>query len=1182
MKKAESFAIVGIGASAGGLAAFEAFFAGMPTDKDPNMAFVLVQHLAPDHKSILADLVRRYTRMEVFEVEDGMVLKPNCAYIKPPNTNLSFQQGHLKLSEPSTLRGQRMTIDFFFKTLAEDLRERAIGIVLSGTGFDGTLGARAIKAEGGMVMAQLPESTEYESMPRSVIDSVLVDFVLTPAEMPAQLIRYAEHSLGKLPKKEFISSVSTDTLQRIFTLLRTQSGHDFSQYKPSTILRRIERRIAIHQLMTIDEYVAFASQTPTEVDALFRDVLIGVTNFFRDPDAFAEIEEKIIPQLCDKKTADASLRIWVPACSTGEEAYTIAILISEEMEKRKIHFPVQLFATDIDPKAIATARAGVYPETIAEDITPERLARFFVRESVGNTYRVHKGIRDMLVFSEQDLTRDPPFSKLDLISCRNLLIYLSSDLQKRIIILFHYALNPKGYLFLGNSESVGDNYHLFTSLNRMLRIFQKKEDIISFQRSFSARIIPPGNDLIPSPSKGRVKFPLRDIAEQALLKQFAPAAALVDDKGNILYLHGRTGMFFEPAPGETIAPNIMKMAREGLRRDLSLSFHKAVTSRKQIECKELQVKTNGSYSTINLTISPLGDSDHANTEVPLFLVVLEIISAEGIVAIPSADKSTESAMILSLQKELQSNQEYLQSTLEELETANEELKFSNEEMQSVNEEMQSTNEELETSKEELQSVNEELATVNHELQSKVTDLSRVNNDMNNLLSGTGIATIFVDYSLRILRFTPMATKIINLIESDIDRPVNHILSNLKNYETLTSDIQAVLDTLVHKELEVQTTAGIWYSMRILPYRTLNNVIEGAVLTFVDINEVKRLQALREAVLTTLQNRERDLKESQRIAHVGSWHINMITNEVDWSVELYRIYEIDSSLPPLPFVEQMNLYSLASRESFASAITILQEKGTPYSLELQSERKDGSVRWMFVKGEAEYDMIGKMIGLWGAVQDITKQKQVEEEITKQLTEKEILLKEVHHRIKNNLASVEGLLTLQSEETEIEEVKLALRESISRIQSIRLLYEKLLAGRDYQDIAIKDYLNSLLDSILLVFAGGKTVSIERRIDDFSLNSKKAITLGIIVNELITNIFNHAFTEKDHGNIRIDLVKDENRITFSIKDDGTGIVPKEVPSKSTGFGQLVIKMLAEQLKGTFRVENDFGTRSILKFEI
>lgn len=1182
MKKANSFAIVGIGASAGGLAAFEAFFSGMPPDKDPNMSFILVQHLAPDHKSLLADLVRRYTRMQVFEVEDGMVLKPNCTYIIPPNVNMTFEQGHLKLIEQSAMRGQRMTIDYFFKSLAEDLHERAIGIVLSGSGFDGTQGSRAIKGEGGMMMAQSPESTEYDSMPRSVIDTGLVDFVLTPSEMPAQLICYVEHSIGKLPKKEIISSVSKDILQKIFTALRAQTGHDFSNYKPSTILRRIERRMAIHQLLTIEEYVTFATQSPKEIEALFKDVLIGVTNFFRDSDVFEEVEEKIIPLLFEKKTEGVSLRIWVPACSTGEEAYSFAILIAEAMERRKIHVPVQVFATDIDSNAIATARTGVYPESIEEYITPERLARFFVRESVGNMYRVHKAIREMLVFSEQDLTRDPPFSKLDMISCRNLLIYLGSEMQKRIILLFHYAINPKGFLLLGNSETIGDNDHLFTPLNRKLRIFQKIEEIVSFQRTFSGRNFPLSNEMVPPPSRGRVKFPLREIAEQALLKKFAPAAALVDDKGNILYLHGRTGMFFETAPGEIATPNVMKMAREGLKRDLSLAFHKAVSGREPVACKELQVKTNGSHSSVNLTISPIGDLDNTGMEVALFLVVLEIVSAESFAPLPSSDETNESAMIASLQRELQSNQEYLQSTFEELETANEELKSANEEMQSVNEEMQSTNEELETSKEELQSVNEELATVNHELQSKVTDLSRANNDMNNLLSGTGIATIFVDYSLRILRFTPMATKIINLIEGDIDRPVNHILSNLKNYDTLTSDIQMVLDTLVHKELEVQTTAGIWYSMRIQPYRTLNNVIEGAVLTFVDINEVKRLQAFREDALVILQKRERDLNESQRMAHVGSWHINLITNEVDWSDELYRIYEMDSSLPPLPFLEQLKSFSKESRESFTSAIANLRDKGIPYSLQLQMEKTDGSVRWMFVKGEAEFDLLGKIIGIWGAVQDITERKQVEEEITKQLTEKEILLKEVHHRIKNNLASVEGLLTLQSNATESQEVKIALKESVSRIQSIRVLYEKLLAGKDYQDIAIKDYLNSLLDSVSVVFSGGKTVSIERRIHEFSLNSRKAITLGIIVNELITNIFNHAFTERDHGKIRIDLVKDENRITLSIKDDGTGIVPKDDPSKPTGFGQLVIKMLAEQLKGTYRVENDFGTRSILKFEI
>ncbi|MEI6153964.1 MAG: chemotaxis protein CheB, partial [Deltaproteobacteria bacterium] len=430
----EGFPIVGIGASAGGLAAFEAFFSGMPADVDPGMAFVLVQHLAPDHKSILTDLIRRYTRMQVFEVEDGMKVLPNCAYIIPPNYDMAFLNGTLQLLAPSAPRGQRLPIDFFFRSLAQDQHERAICIVLSGTGSDGTLGMRAIKGEGGMAMAQNPASTEYDGMPRSAISTGLVDYELPPAEMPAQLITYVARVFGRLSSR-LVSPQSSrveNALKKIFILLRAQTGHDFSQYKPSTINRRIERRMAIHQIGTMDGYVKYIQQAPAEVEALFRDLLIGVTNFFRDPEAFRALEEQAIPKLFAGKTASSVIRIWVPGCSTGEEAYSLAILIAERQEAMKQSFQVQVFATDIDSQAIATARTGLYPASIAADITPERLKHFFTAEPGGSSYRIHKGIRDMLVFSEQNVIKDPPFSKLDLISCRNLLIYMGGELQKKL------------------------------------------------------------------------------------------------------------------------------------------------------------------------------------------------------------------------------------------------------------------------------------------------------------------------------------------------------------------------------------------------------------------------------------------------------------------------------------------------------------------------------------------------------------------------------------------------------------------------------------------------------------------------------------------------------------------------------------------------------------------------------
>jgi two-component system CheB/CheR fusion protein len=855
----KTFPIVGIGASAGGLSAFEAFFSAMPADIDTGMAFVLVQHLSPDHKSILCDLVKRYTRMRVYEVEDGVKVKPDCAYIIPPNRDMAFVDGTLQLLEPSAPRGLRLPIDFFFRSLAQDQHEKAICIVLSGTGSDGTLGVRAVKGEGGMAMAQDPDSTEHDGMPRSAIATGLVDYILPPAKMPAELVAYVTHAFGKKPRPVSAPPPTTeDALKKICYLLRAQTGHDFSQYKQNTLVRRVERRMALHQIERMEAYLRYAQENPGELEALFRDLLIGVTNFFRDPEAFASLQTLVIPQLFAGKPAGGSVRVWVCGCSTGEEAYSIAILLQEHLDTLKQTFKVQVFATDIDKQAIDQARTGVFPASIAADVAPERLARFFTLDAEAGVYRVQKFIRDLLVFSEQDVIKDPPFSKLDLISCRNLLIYLNADVQKKLIPLFHYALNPGGGLFLGTSETVGEFVPLFATLDRKWKIYRRQEDA-------TGKIRPTLGDFVPlllegphppqalrEEGRGEGKINLRTLTEQALLAHYTQAGVLVDGRGEILHIYGRTGQYLEPAPGDA-GMNILSMARDGLRRELTTALHKAVARKETVRHAGLQIKANGHFVAANLTVLPVTATPGSGVAPPnVFLVIVE--EAPPVEPPLSMEVSTESTpardadgRVAALEQELRAKEEYLQTTLEEMETSNEELKSTNEEMQSVNEELQSTNEELETSKEELQSVNEELATVNAELQDKVLELSRANNDMNNLLAGTGVGTLFVDHRLRIARFTPATTQVINLIQSDVGRPVGHIVSNLMGYDRLLEDVQTVLDGLVPQETEVQTKAGAWYLMRIRPYRTLENVIEGAVITFVDITERKRIEdALRES------------------------------------------------------------------------------------------------------------------------------------------------------------------------------------------------------------------------------------------------------------------------------------------------------------------------------------------------
>jgi two-component system, chemotaxis family, CheB/CheR fusion protein len=864
----EPFPIIGIGASAGGLAAFEGFFSGMPKDSLPGMAMLLVQHLAPDHPSSLTELVQRFTKMNVMDAIDGVTIEVDCCYIIPPKFDMAVEKGCIRLSAPLEARGHRCPINFLFNSLALDLEEHAIAIILSGTGSDGTLGLRAIHDKGGLVIAQAIDQSEFDGMPQSAIATGLVDYELAPNKM----IEALNAHLARGYRKEKIPAgvVSLDqsaSLQNIFVLLKSNTGHDFSRYKPNTIVRRIERRMMVHHIDGFDAYLEKMQKSPEEVTILFKELLIGVTSFFRDPDAFAKLEQSIIPTLIEENSQEKTLRVWVAGCSTGEEAYSLAILLQERVDQIKKHVRLMIFATDIDDKAIATARAGVYPKSIESDVSAARLSRFFSLDTDGKNYRIHKSIRDSLIFSEHDLIRDPPFSRIDLITCRNLLIYFESDLQSKVIALFHYALTAKGILFLGSSESVGEFADLYTVLDRKAKLYQRREDVQAGKRAALARLLPKSSATDVSVSglgsvrKNAIKQSLREVTEQALVNLVAPVAVLVNSQGDILYLHGRSGLFLEPASGDASINNVLKMAREGLKRELATALYQVVLSKQPIRGESFHVKTNDGFRKGRFSVCTVAGITGTNEATELYLIVLEeALGSDASISdtqinthvsarmkVQIANNSHISRQIQELSEQLKSKEEVLQSAIHELENSNEELKSSNEEMQSVNEELQSTNEELETSKEEMQSVNEELTTVNTELQLKVNDSHRANNDMNNLLAGTGIGTVFLDLQLRVLRFTPAATKIIPLIDSDIGRPVAHLMINLIGYATLVEDVTQVLESLVTKEIAVQTAEAKFYTLRILPYRTLDNVVEGAVITFIEITEMVKIRiALRKA------------------------------------------------------------------------------------------------------------------------------------------------------------------------------------------------------------------------------------------------------------------------------------------------------------------------------------------------
>jgi len=845
------FPVVGLGASAGGLAALEQFFSALPPSS--GMAFVVVTHQLAGRPSLMAQLLGRKTAMPVVDVVDVTRVAPNHVYLPPPGHDLAILDGVLHPMEVLAVGPLHLPIDYFFRTLAQDQKEHAIAIVLSGTGTDGTLGIKEIKAQLGLVLVQDDKSAQYGGMPKSALATGLADYVLSPPEMPERLLAYAKAFLPTRRLHATDSESVPETFHQVVVLLRARTGHDFSHYKMGTLSRRIERRMNVHRLESVKEYIRFLQENPTELDLLFRELLIGVTSFFRDPEAFDALKV-VFSELLAGKPDDYVVRGWIGGCSSGEEAYSVAILMREVMHQAKRSLSVQLFATDLDAEALAIARAGVYPAGIANDVSPARLSRFFTLSD--DHYRVTKDVRDMIVFAPQNVIADPPFTKLDVLTCRNLLIYLDRRLHNKLIPLFHYTLRPGGVLFLGSSESVGAFGELFDTIDKKWKVFRRR-DVASgaFALPFPAPL--PNSDPVDTPRPGnvamRTDINITQLTQRILLRDLVPPTVLVHEHGEVVLVHGRTGLFLEPAPGPQAHADIFTMAREGLELELAAGMRAAAVERVEVLRRGVRVKTNGDFTTIDLRIRRLSE--------PEALRGLFLISFER----PLAGKNEESGdastnggaplapdRIMDLEREIQHAKERHQSTIEELETTNEELKSTNEELQSTNEELQSTNEELETSKEEMQSLNEELQTVNGELQGKVDELSRANDDMKNLLNATDIATVFLDSELRIKRYTEQAKSIIPLIPTDVGRSIGDLGSKL-HYDRLVDDAQDVLRTLAFREREVRGERGVWYLMRILPYRTTDNVIDGLVMTFVDITKIKTLQENQLRLLTTLAN-----------------------------------------------------------------------------------------------------------------------------------------------------------------------------------------------------------------------------------------------------------------------------------------------------------------------------------------
>lgn len=829
MHSANILPVVGIGASAGGLEALENFFAHVPTDS--GIAWVVIQHLDPTHQGILPELLQRATSMEVAQVKNRMKVKPDHVYVIPPNADLSILHGALHLLEPAAPRGLRLPIDHFFRSLADDLHENAIGVILSGMGSDGTLGLRAIKENAGLTVVQEPEGAKFDSMPRSAIDAGLADIVAPVEMLPGRIVDFLKRIPGVIPPKQALENKIQSGLEKIVILLRDRTGNDFSVYKKNTLYRRIERRMGLHQIDTMANYIRHLRENPQELDLLFKELLIGVTNFFRDPAVWEYLKTKAIPALLAEYPAGKNLRAWVPACSTGEEAYSLAITFKEVIEqiKPKGRFSLQIFATDLDQDAIDKARQGVYPLNIEADVTPERLARYFAANEKG--YLVHKEIREMVIFAPQNIITDPPFTRMDVIACRNLLIYLGPEVQKKILPLFHYALSPQGILVLGTSETIASFSHLFTPLDNKLRIYRRIDNpaplaVVDFPTKFS--IVPRD---APEDREASAAVDLQQLVDQFLLQNYAPAAVLVNDAGDILYISGHTGKYLEPAAGKANW-NIYSMARDGLRQALTGVVNRARRQQVVVRLEGVKVDTNNGTQTINVMVQAIDKPPALNGRV--LLVFWDVATAP---VGKGARKTAAGVSHKTLEAALHRAREELQTLREEMQSSQEQLKSANEELQSTNEELQSTNEELTTSKEEMQSLNEELQTVNAELQSKVDDLSHVNNDMANLLNSTEIATIFLDAKLHVRRFTTHATHLFKLIQGDVGRPLSDVVTAL-DYPQLQQDAQEVLRTLVFSDKLIHTHDERLFKVRIMPYRTVDNRIDGVVITFTNITEHK--------------------------------------------------------------------------------------------------------------------------------------------------------------------------------------------------------------------------------------------------------------------------------------------------------------------------------------------------------
>jgi two-component system CheB/CheR fusion protein len=1159
------FPIVGIGASAGGVEAFKEFFSALPSDT--GMAFVVIPHLMPTHQSMLAEILQRSTSMQVREVEDNTPVQPDHVYVIPPGKMLVIGHGLLQLSPRVEGRGQHHPIDHFLRSLAEEMGHKAIGVILSGTADDGTLGMLEIKAAGGITFAQ-DDTAEQTSMPRSAIAAGCVDFVLPPGAIATEIGRISHHPYVQLRGDGRLFTRKDPEVMRVIEFLRQAMGVDFSKYKYNTLQRRITRRMVLHKLDSLQDYVRLLMTTPTEVAALYQDILISVTSFFRNPDAYEALKTTVFPALLETHGRLDPLRVWALGCSTGEEAYSIAIAFTEYVEATGRRAAMQVFATDLNGVGIEKARSGIYSKGITQDVSPERLRRFFVE--MDGSYRIAKPIRDMCVFARQNVLADPPFSRIDLVACRNMLIYLDPSLQQRLIPLLHYAIRSNGFLWLGASETIGSYRDLFELRDARHKIYQRKPaphaavEVPSTPTRLAAGLVPARGE-----SRESVPLPLDPTreADRLMLARYAPPGVLLDEALEILQFRGDTSPYLCPAPGKA-SHSLLKMLREGLLVAVRGAIHRAKREETIVREEGLRVRSNGVYRAVDVVVMPVRGAgmpkgsllllfEEPSKHIEARARQIEAQAQADADAASSSQVESEDKELARAKQELAATREYLQSVIgqqeaanEELQSANEELQSANEEVQSANEELQSINEELETSKEEIQSSNEELATVNQELHNRHQELSQSNNDLVNLLNSVQMPIVMLGPDLRIRRFTPAAERLLHLIPTDVGRPMADIQFTFGSAD-LEPMLTAAMDTVSVQEREVQDKHGRWYLLRVRPYRTLENKIEGAVLMLVDVDALKRTeQALRES-----EARFEMLADS---APVMIW-----INGLEGCQTVNRAYEefTGTTGQDLQGFNWTRFVHPEDRDQYVGGYLDAFTKRQDFEAQFRFRRHDGVYRWVKSVGTPRVMPDGEFLGYVGCTYDITDLKEAEARLHSIDVRKNEFLAVLSHELRNPLSVLRNAAhILGQRDSPPEAVEHAIEVIERQAANMARLVDDLLDVARITQSKIQLRRERVDLAVVLRHSLSATEHLRREAHQELKLRFPARPLFVEgdptrLDQVFTNLLSNAskFTPAN-GHIWVALERDarDGHAAISVRDDGEGIDPDSLPRIFDAFVQ------------------------------